>query len=57
MVSNRNDGSPSRVFAWHVGDCGSILGCDRPNSLKQVVTAPVTTARQQLGVSVTNPQR
>ena len=35
----------------HAGDRGLIPGCDRPKSLKQVVTAPLPTARQHVRVS------
>ena len=40
-----------RSFASHVGDLGSIPGRDQPKSLKQVVTAPLPNARQQMCVS------
>ena len=36
-----------RAFASHAGDRGSIPGRDRPNSLKQVVTAPLPNTWQQ----------
>ena len=35
----------------HAGDRGLIPGCDRPKSLKQVVTAPLPTAHQHVRVS------
>ena len=40
-----------RTFASHAGDWGSMPGRDRPKSLKQVVTVPLTSARQQVRVS------
>ena len=33
------------AFAWHAGDRGSILGRDRPKSLKQVMTVSLSNAR------------
>ena len=35
-----------RALALHAEDLGSIPGRDKPKSLKQVVTAPLPTARQ-----------
>ena len=44
-------GSLSREFAWHVvGQCSSPC-CNRPMSLKQIVTALLPNARQQVWVS------
>ena len=40
-----------RLFNSHAGDRGSNPGCDTPKSLKQVVTAPLSSARQQEQVS------
>ena len=40
-----------RSFASHTGDRGSIPGRDKPKSLKQVMTAPLPNARQQVWVS------
>ena len=37
-----------RAFAWHSRDQGSIPGRERPKSLKQVVTAPLPNALQQV---------
>ena len=37
-----------RAYASHAGDRGLILGWDRPESLKQEVTAPLPNARQQV---------
>ena len=40
-----------KAFASHAVDRGSIPGRERPNSLKQVVIAPLPNARQQVLVS------
>ena len=40
-----------RVFALHVGDRDSIPGRDRPKSFKEVIKAPLPSARQQVWVS------
>ena len=40
-----------RAFASHTGDWGSIPSCDRPKSLKKVVSAPLPSAWQQVRVS------
>ena len=37
---NRRGGSVARAFVSHAGGHGSSRVCDRPNSLKQVLTAP-----------------
>ena len=37
-----------RAFVSHAGDQGSIPGRDIPESLKQVVTAPLPNARPQV---------
>ena len=39
------------AFASHAGVRGSIPGRNRPNSLKQVVSTPTPSARQQVRVS------
>ena len=39
-------GSVDSAFALHEGDRGSIPGRDRLTSLKQVVTVPLSNARQ-----------
>ena len=41
----------SREFASHDEDRGSNPGRDRPKSLKQVVTAPLLSARQEVRAS------
>ena len=45
IMPNRYVGSVDRAFASHVGGRGSNPGRDRPASLKQVVTAPLTCMR------------
>ena len=40
-----------RAFASHAGDRGSIPGRNRPKSLKQAVSTPMLSARQQVRVS------
>ena len=37
-----------RAYALHAGDQGSIIRRDRAKSLKQVVTAPLPNALQQV---------
>ena len=44
----QRDNRSGREFAPHVGDRGSIPGREMPKSLKQVVTAPLPNARQQV---------
>ena len=39
------------AFTSHAGNRGSIPGRERPNSLKQVVTAPLLNAWQRVCVS------
>ena len=44
-MPNRYVGAVDRAYAMHVGGRGSNPGRDRPESLKQEVTAPLTCMR------------
>lgn len=45
---NRRSGLVGRAFASHAEDLGSIPGCDGPKSFKQIVTAQLSNAWQQV---------
>ena len=45
VPTKHRDGS---AFASHAADRGSILGRDRPKSLKQVLTTPLPSARRHV---------